>query len=128
MSIRTMRTTGHFNFADPSQESAQWIIWLPEDAPARTISQTVEIDGEFDSEYEDDPWEIADLIEGHIDKLWFSSSRSGKKEAIQWMRENENRLRIEWLNEKILKALTKIEGLQDSIKQYHNQIQDILDE
>ena len=128
MSVRVTRVEGNFNYADPEQRQASWVIYLPDDAPARTINVAVPIGSEYDLEGEEDPFEVATILEGYIDKLLFSTSRKSQKEAIQWMRDHEKRIRLEFWNTKISNSLNMIGHLQKDIKDYHNNIMEILDE
>ena len=128
MSVRVTRVEGNFNYADPEQRQALWTIYLPDDAPTKTISQTVPIGSEDDWDGEEDPFEVATMLEGYIDRLLFSTSRKSQKEAIQWMRDHEKRIRLEFWNTKITNSLDMIANIQKDIKLYHNNIMDILDE
>ena len=75
-----------------------------------------------------DPFVVIDTIEPSNLGIDFSKARKKQKETIEWMRKNEVRLRIEYWDTKIMRALKGIEKYQKDIKAYHNQIMCLLDE
>jgi hypothetical protein len=106
------RQVGSYDWANQSEKQAQWIIHIPEGHPVAKISETVEIDSEYDLQGETDPWEIADAIKRWLtERIWISTSKKKQLESIEWFFENESTLRPIWLTGQIEKMNVKISKL-----------------
>jgi hypothetical protein len=88
------RSEGNYNFARPSERQAYLFIGgLPPEAPGRSLSETVDIDGPYDYQG-DDLWEMLDAIEGEVERMWISTAREQQRLVIKWMRENRATLNV----------------------------------
>lgn len=114
--IRFTRTVGRFNLMNPSEESAAYTFYLPEGAPKRTFSTTVEPGSFYDYEHTDDPWEAIDGIERYLnERILYSSQKSIILECIQWMRDNEAEQRVYWWEERLEREQKKLRDQQETV-------------
>lgn len=91
------RTTGRFNWANDKQVEAQWVVCLPSWAPVRTISDTMDIDGEHDEACrrasEEGALFLIDAIAKAKARYWIDTDREKFAKTMEWVKANEIALR-----------------------------------
>lgn len=91
------RTTGRFNWANDKQIEAQWVVSLPSWAPVRSISDTMDIDGEHDRACERASEEgalfLIDAIANAKKRYWIWTGREEFDKTMEWVKANELALR-----------------------------------
>ncbi len=105
--MRIYEREGSFDLAHPNEKQYQVVIQgLPDEAPSNCLSVL------FDEEQGIDdlpPSEVVEFMLERIESFWVSTSRKGKRETIDWIRENAERVDSMW-------AKDQIERLRDSIR------------
>lgn len=91
------RTTGRFNWANQSQVEAQWVVSLPSWAPVRSISDTMDIDGEHDEACrrasEDGALFLIEAIAKAKERYWIDTHKAEFAKTMEWVKANERALR-----------------------------------
>lgn len=111
--MRIIERKGSYDLIHP--EKKQWqvaISGLPEDAPNQAVSAM------FDEEQGIDdlpPSEVVEFISDKIESLWISTSREEKRETIEWIRENAERLDKIWAKKEIERTKKEIKRLQSYV-------------
>ena len=125
MRLQISSRKGHFNFANPSEESISTSIKVYDDNGEIVNYTSIKTDYEMDlSDIDQEaPGEyVADLIEDYQKRLWLSTSREKDLDFAKWLREHNEEIingnrkyRIEQLKkekEKIEKELKTLESLE----------------
>ena len=111
MTVRIDKCIGRYDFCHPNEKQWSVTLHLPENAPARHISETWPEDDEPDIYNDTPPSEVAEIIGVRIEDYLFQSDRDKKRKIIEWCEENAEELDREW-------AKAKIKNLGDTIKKY----------
>ena len=91
MKINVFSRTGHFNFANPSEESINTTIQLYDDKEmigSCSIATEYEVRGR-DFDYDNIAEELAQMIEDYQKRLWLSSSRERDLKFAKLLRKNK---------------------------------------
>lgn len=132
--ILASRKLGSFDWANEKEKQAAWTIELPQDCAATKLrfSCYVEPDGKYDyksdceSWWENDPWEVIDILEQHlINEVWISSSKAENLALIKWIRDNRPKLRPAWLKKNIEIKQKRLNELQSLIDSYQEEIDEL---
>lgn len=113
--MQITKVKGRYNFCSNEEQWRVAITGLPNEAPAKYLSKTWDI--------EDEPYiknlppsEVVEIISERVESFWISTSREKDREIIQWIRNNSEELDVKWAKGEIKRKEKAIGRLQEDIE------------
>jgi hypothetical protein len=115
MDIRIQKRLGRYNLCSYEKQWMVEISGLPEECPARRISEhwNEEDEPEIDGL---PPSEVVELMEDQMGSYLFYSARAPKMEVIQWIKAHRDAIDAAWAKREIKNLERRITRLQDKIE------------
>lgn len=112
--MRIIKRKGRYDFCSNNEEWCIQILGLPDNAPAKSISEHWPIDDEPDID-DAPPSEVVELISERLESYWLNTAREEKRKVIEWAREHAEEIDSQWAKIQIEQKQKLIERLQDEI-------------